>query len=357
MIRTTLRLSLSLLLSLACSSRPEPAPEDDGKPVFFPAPPETPRIQFLASYSDEEDVTGGHGGFRAFVLGDEKQQSLGIIKPYGVAMNAGRILVCDTAWRKVWELDVPGRRMSALGGDGGGTELRKPVNVAVGADGTRYVVDVGLRRVLAFDATGKYLRAYGDAEAGNPTSVAVGPDALFVTDVNAGQILVFDKLGGAEVARIGAKGSGDGQLFLPTNLAVGPGGELFVSDTGNFRVAKFDREGKFVRNFGSLGRAPGQFARPKGLAVDRTGRLYVVDTAFENVQVFDAEGRLLMFFGFPGGGRGAINVPAAVSLDYDNTAVFADRVAGGRALEYLILVSSQYGPNKVNVYGFLKQGP
>ena len=35
--------------------------------------------------------------------------------------------------------------------------------------------------------------------------------------------------------------------------------------------------------------------------------------------------------------------------------LFSDLVAPGHELEYLILVSNQYGPNKVGVYGFLKQ--
>lgn len=343
---------------VGCGARGPETPatgEDPNAPVFYPAAPDTPRIQFLATYSREEDVTGGRTGFQRFVLGDQQEQALGIIKPYGVAISQGHLLVCDMAWRRVWELDVPGKIMGALGGGDGASELRKPVNVSVDADGTRYVVDVGVRRVLVYDNAGRFLRAFGDPEKFNPTSVAVGPDVLYVTDTTAGQISVHEKATGAEIARYASRGSNDGQLFLPTNVAIGPNGDLFVSDTGNFRVARFDRDGKFVRNYGSLGRAPGQFARPKGVAVDRAGRLYVVDTAFENVQLFDAEGRLLLFFGTPGAKRGAMNVPAAAVIDYENVGVFADRVAPGRTVEYLILVTSQYGPNKVNVYGFLKE--
>jgi hypothetical protein len=58
-----------------------------------------------------------------------------------------------------------------------------------------------------------------------------------------------------------------------------------------------------------------------------------------------------------GGGvaPGDMYLPAKIKIDYDNVDVFAHRVAPGHELEYLILVTNQYGPNKVNVYGFLKQ--
>jgi DNA-binding beta-propeller fold protein YncE len=132
-------------------------------------------------------------------------------------------------------------------------------------------------------------------------------------------------------------------------------GNVYVSDSVMARVTKYDFRGNVLQQFGSLGRAIGQFVRPRGIAVDRDGRLYVVDAAFENVQVFDPEGRLLLFFGNAGGLPGNVNLPAKVEIDYDNVGLFADRVAPGYAVEYLILVTSQYGRNKVNVYGFLSE--
>jgi hypothetical protein len=72
--------------------------------------------------------------------------------------------------------------------------------------------------------------------------------------------------------------------------------------------------------------------------------------------MFDGEGRLLMYFGQPGAStRGELDLPAAVKVDYDNVGLFQKYVAPGRQCEYLILVTSQFGPQKVNVYGFLKK--
>jgi hypothetical protein len=74
------------------------------------------------------------------------------------------------------------------------------------------------------------------------------------------------------------------------------------------------------------------------------------------VQIFDPEGRLLLFFGQPGAStQGELTLPAGVDIDYENVDYFQKYLAPGQQCEYLILVTSQFGPHKVNVYGFLKK--
>jgi DNA-binding beta-propeller fold protein YncE len=167
----------------------------------------------------------------------------------------------------------------------------------------------------------------------------------------------MEKATGQEIRRISKLGAGRDELFLPTNIAVGADGEVYVSDTGNFRVQKFDSRGRHLRRFGRLGKRFGQFVRPKGIALDREGRLYAVDAASEVVQIFDPEGQLLVFFGGEGNDPGGLNLPAKVVVDYDNVDLFADLALPGYEIEYLAIVTSQYGPNKVNVFGFLKESP
>ena len=58
------------------------------------------------------------------------------------------------------------------------------------------------------------------------------------------------------------------------------------------------------------------------------------------------------FFGGPGQGPGELSLPAQVVVDYDNVDYFRDFAAADFEIEYLILVSSQYGPRKVNVFAF-----
>ena len=65
-------------------------------------------------------------------------------------------------------------------------------------------------------------------------------------------------------------------------------------------------------------------------------------------------GELLLFFGAPGDWPDSLNLPADIEIDYDNVALFQGYAHPDFELEYIILVSSQFGVNKVNVYGFGK---
>ena len=89
-----------------------------------------------------------------------------------------------------------------------------------------------------------------------------------------------------------------------------------------------------------------------GIAIDRDGYIYVVDSAFENIQVFAQDGGALMFFGAPGDARDSINLPTVVKIDYDNIQYFEKYAAPNFEIEYLVLVASQFGVNKVSVFGF-----
>jgi hypothetical protein len=71
------------------------------------------------------------------------------------------------------------------------------------------------------------------------------------------------------------------------------------------------------------------------------------------VQLFDPEGKLLMYFGMAGSSSaGELYLPAAVKVDYDDVGLFAQQAAPDFKVEYLILVTSQFGDRKVSVYGF-----
>jgi sugar lactone lactonase YvrE len=320
--------------------------------VFFPVAPETPRIQYLASYGTEWDVKGRLGGLANFLYGERAPAKL--LKPYGVAIHDGKIFVVDTIATGVAILDIVNKKTETLGVRGQGV-LRKPINISVDSDGTRYVTDRVLERVMVYDAENKWVTSFGDPEAWSPTDVVVSGDELMVADRESGQIFVLDKHSGEEIRRLGSEGVGEAEFIFPTNLAVDTDGNIYVADTLNFRIQKVDPEGNPLLQIGDAGDGLGQFARPKGVAVDREGRVYAVDAAFMNIQIFDAEGQLLLVLGGGGYEPGQMYLPAKVKIDYDNVALFADRVAPGHELEYLILVTNQYGPNKISVYGFLKQ--
>lgn len=338
-----------------CASQPKPAAAGAVQPtvVFYPPLPNPPRIQYLTTFAGERDLAPRRDKFAEFIVGDEKEARQ-LVQPYGTALYGGKLYVADTRAPGLAVFDLALQKLSYFSGFGGG-RMKSPINVRIDQDGTKYVTDTGREQILVYDANDRYVGAFGRQGQFKPVDVAIAGDRLYVSDVKNHQIHVLDKRSGRTLSTFGKPGSGDGELFHPTNLAIGPDGDVYVVETSNYRVQRFTADGKPVRSYGSIGSVPGSFARPKGIAIDRAGRMYVGDAAFENVQMFDAAGRLLMDFGQPGEGAEGVSLPAGVSIDYDHVAAFRRFADPGFTIEYLILVASQFGPNKVDVFAFGKK--
>ncbi len=338
---------ITMLAACATSEKKEEAPL-----VFYPSPPNSPRIQFLTYFTGLEDVGGQKSGFDKFVTGAQDENRR-LDKPYGVAINNGKIYVCDTN-KGLMVFDLQNKTFAPDKGAQGMGSLSQPINISIDHDGTKYVADPIRGQVVAFDRNDFYLRAYGEpGGAWKPVDAAAYGDMVYVADAKNAEIKVFDKASGALVRRIAPEGAES--FIIPTNLAFDGEGYLYVSDTGRFQVIKMDRDGHTKTTFGGVGASSGDFSRPKGVAVDREGRVFVVDSAFDNVQIFGKDGQLLMYFGTPGVENGKMNLPVKVSIDYDNVSYFQKYADPNFKIEYLILVTNQFGKKMVNVYGFGKE--
>jgi DNA-binding beta-propeller fold protein YncE len=323
--------------------------------TFFPPAPDEPRLQFLTSFSSELDL-GRSSRLADFITG-RPTAPIRLVKPYGLALKDGKVFVCDTVGSRIQVFDLAKKRSHYFAPRGEG-RLLMPINITIDTDGTRYVADTGRSQVLIFDKDDGFLGAIGTKDEMKPCDVAITADRLYVADLKGHAVRVYDKAARKLLFTVphDPNTAEGGKLFSPTNLALDKQGRLVVADTGAFSVQVYDLEGKYVRSIGQQGVAPGLFARPKGVALDRNGLAYVVDAATQVVQIFDTEGRLLLFFGQPGAStRGELTLPAAVEVDYDNVGFFQKYLAPGHQCEYLILVTSQFGPRKVSVYGFLKK--
>ncbi len=339
----------AVLLASACATAPV---KPKGPAVFFPPPPELPRIQFLTSFNGLKDVEE-QTRFNRFVVGEKPNVRLD--KPYGVAMFDGKIYVCDTN-ATVVVFDLKKKLFGELAGAVGPGKLVQPVNISVDAKiGVKYVSDPVRGQVVAYGRDDQYLRAYGEPGSWRPVDAVPFGDRLYVADYANRVVEVFDLASGEKVQQIGNSGDPANHLVGPTNLAFDRDGYLYVTDFGRFQILVFDRDGHFRRTIGEVGDSVGHFARPKGIALDRANRLYAVDASFSNVQIFNHDGRLLMFFGHGGEKPGDFTLPAKVAIDYDDVSYFREYLQPGFQPEYLILVTSQFGPRLVNVFAFGKQ--
>jgi sugar lactone lactonase YvrE len=325
---------------------------DDEEPIFYPEPPNMPRIQYLKTFSSALDLETENKGFRDFVFGGSENETKLLTKPFGLAVKDGAIYAVDTRGYGYAVFDVATNK-SRFVAPGGSGKLKKPINITIDDDGTRYVTDTKRNQVVVFSENDRFIRALGSSGQFKPADVAIAGDRLFVSDLDHHQIVILDKASGEELGRFGGGGSDPGKFLHPSNLAIGPSGSLFVSDTNNFRIQEFDLDGKLIRTMGQAGTSPGTFSRPKGLDVDRNGYLYVVDAAFNNIQVLAPEdGGAVMAFGKLSDRPDSINMPSVIKIDYDNVEYFQRYAAEGFELEYLIFVTSQFGENKVTVFGY-----
>jgi DNA-binding beta-propeller fold protein YncE len=344
-------MTCAVVLALLAGCTP---PVVERKIAFFPPPPQLPRIQYLTSFRGRKDVEK-QSWFNRFVVGERKD--VRVDKPYGVGIHKGKVYVCDTNGTVV-VFDLERKTFEPLKGATGLGALRLPVNIAIDADGTKYVADSVRGQIVVFDANDAYVTAYGVPERWRPVDVVPFGNELFVADVANGLVVVLDRQTGAPVRTIGDKGEPAERLDRPTNVAIDAEGMLYVTDVGRFQVVEFDREGHFKAAIGKPGDNLGHFTRPKGIALDREGRLYAVDAAFNNVQVFNSDGRLLLFFGSAPAEKdqpGALLLPAKVAIDYDNLQYFQSFVDPNFEPAYLVLVTSQVGDHPVNVLAYGKE--
>jgi streptogramin lyase len=349
-------LLLGLLLGLAgCATAPQAQPHAKVY-AFWPPYPDEPHIQFLTSYQRNTDVEPAKSPMEDLIYGREPQPVLAIQKPYGVAMWHGRVYVCDIGGSAVTILDLRQHRTEIMG-TSGAEGLQTPSDIAIAADGTKYVADVSRGMVYVFDARDHQTGTLGHANL-KPTGVAVYQNELYVCDFNSQKVEVWDRGTGRVLRTLGGPGTGPGQFLKPLGVAVDAQGNVYVMDVLACRLQKFDRRGQLVTRFGTMSAGIGGLVRPKHIAVDSEGIIYVVDAAFQNVQLFDQSGAIFTFFGTAGGHPGAMYLPAGICLDDEDLDLFRSFVHPAFQVQHLLVVTNQFGDNKVAIYavGHLRPG-
>jgi len=335
---TGVRRSLALCIAFAglagCAANPK------GQDLFWPDPPDKPRIKYVQTLQSRDDVGGP--SLRETLVGKDTAPAL--YQPMGLALSDDRqrLYVVDRAWNSVFVFDFKDGTVRTIG-DQERYPLALPVGVALDGEENVYVSDTGTRTVRVYDKSGRFLRGIGKESLVRPTGVAIdaGRQRLYVVDTGqngtpeAHRVKVFD-LEGHLLQQIGQRGDGDGEFNFPTFASVDMQGRLYVVDSVNNRIQVFDPDGKFLWKFGQSGDRIGDFARPKGVAVDRFGNIYVVDSRWSNIQIFNQHGQLLMIFGGVGNHPGLLLNPTAIAIDGQNRIYVSDTL-GKRVSVYELI--------------------
>lgn len=202
--------------------------------------------------------------------------------PVNITIDAaGTKYVCDTGKRRVAVFDAQDRFVRYLGDPGRAV----PSDLALRGD-ELVVADVAGGEVEIWSRTGQLLhviarKGKGPGQLRRPTNVAVGADGrIFVADTVSSVVNVYDRQG-RFVRSIGGPGDRPGSFARPKGIAIDPQGRIFVADAQWEVVQAFSPQGRLLLFFGGAGPKPQGMGMPAGLAIDDTSldafRRFVAD--------------------------------------------------------------------------------
>jgi sugar lactone lactonase YvrE len=117
-------------------------------------------------------------------------------RPAGLTWNAGRIYVTDAVNNRVLVFTDEGKFKGLLGADGQPLSFDLPYDIALGGEGSLYVIEYGAGRLSRVGLDGKLLAQYGRT------------------------------------------GGGEGEFGTPWGLCIDPKGRIFIADTRNRRLVR-----------------------------------------------------------------------------------------------------------------------
>lgn len=186
-----------------------------------------------------------------------------------------------------------------------GLAWERASSVVFTPEGNLLVLHRGPQPLLEFDATGKFLRAFGE---GTGLVFAHGLDVdrdgnIWLTDLRTQLVLKLDRngkplmtLGTPNEGGLWDEAAGARHFDQPNETALDSAGNLYVVQghgQGEPRVLKFAPDGSFIKQWGSRGSEAGQFAVAHSIKIDANDRLYVADRENQRIQIFDTEGNFI----------------------------------------------------------------
>jgi DNA-binding beta-propeller fold protein YncE len=219
--------------------------------------------------------------------------------PYGaVAHDGGGVYVTDPLQALALLVPTEGKPSAVpLAVSGDAARERRPLAIALDADGSLLVADAGLGRLVR--VRGDTVEVVAELEAGIRGVAVLADGRIVITDTFGHRVLAVQPNGKlTPFAGTGERGrSDDGRparasaLAGPTGLAAAPDGSLFVADTANDRVVVVATDGTVWTVADEA-----ELSSPRGLAY-ADGRLFIADTGNDRICVVDADGTIATVLG------------------------------------------------------------
>ena len=220
------------------------------------------------------------------------------------------------------DLATPAAVQEITGGD---DPLTAPSGIAVGDDGTLYVIDVPRDHIRVFNADGTPKATWGTSGDGPGEfgfsfdfpwgALAIAPDGnLYVLDPNLARIQVFSP-DGTFLFGFAERGSEEGQILFPLGIGVGPDGHVYVADWGNHRVAVFDGEGSPLASWDGTANEGTPLGAPTDIAVTPDGTVWVADEVLQKIIGFAPDGTIVSTIGKIGDEPGELRGPWGLVAD------------------------------------------
>ena len=286
--------------------------------MYWPLPPEKPRIKFVDIVLGSVDSKMRVGKLKSFLFGAESD--VRFTKPFGVAATKERMYVTDIGG--IYAFNFEKGEFKILGS----SDLKIPSAIAVAGD-RLYVGDVAGKGIYEYDAEGKFIRHFAAEKIDTAAGIALDGkrQRIIVSDSKRHSVSIYS-MDGKLLSSFGKRGTSPGEFNIPYGVTVDKEGRIYVVDSGNFRLQIFDENGKFLKMIGSIGANPGNFARPKGVAIDSDGDIYVLDSAFGNFQIFDFDGNTLLAVGNTGNEPAEFMLPSSIYIDERDKIYIADQI-------------------------------
>ncbi len=244
-----------------------------------------------------------------------------------------------------------------------------PTDIAIGRDGSLYIVDMYNHRIRRVDADGVIHTVAGNGRSGfsgdggaatgaqlnYPFGIAVGPDdSLYIADMDNNRIRrvspegVITTVAGGGVADETSGTIGDGGaatqavLSYPSHVTVAPDGTLYIADSEQHRIRKVTADGIITTVAGNgeggyngdgIPATQASLMYPSKVTLGTDGSLYIVDSGNYRIRKVNPEGVITTVVGTGVGGYNGDEIPAtqaqisdvyALALGADGALYFGD---------------------------------